>query len=672
MAKDKDIINEALENWRIAESADQENRELALSDKKFAKLGGKHQWPEKVWEDRKQDNRPCLTINRMPQFLKQVINDQRMNKPSITVRPVDDQGDVQIAQIYQGLIRNIEVTSNADRAYDLAFDDAVTMGFGFFRIVTEYAHDDTFEQDIRIKAVENAFTIHLDPTDWLNPKFAFVEEMVKRDAFKRRYGFLPKAVSSSGAGTSMEGWYDGDLVRVAEYWRVGEQKKKLLQLSTGETVYADKFNAELAYAAGIQVNREREVFCPTVKQYLMTGQELADEPVDWAGKYIPIIPVVGECINIEGKKHLHGLIRHARDPQQMFNFWRTATTELVALAPKAPFVGAVGQFDTESDKWANANVKTYSKLEYDVVDGAPPPQRQPFAGVPAGALQEALNASDDMKSVMGLYDASLGNRSNETSGIAIRARKQEGDVSTFNFMDGFARDSLTHAGRILIDLIPKIYDSARVLRIIGPDDEPTTVRIKQSFMHPDGKEGYYDLSMGKYDVVVKVGPNFTTQREEVRDAILEFIRVYPQSAPVLGDILAKNMDWPEADEIARRLQALLPPMVQGGPDPQAQQMQQAIQELTEQIKKLEGDRTMESRKLDIDAHKAETDRLKVLGATITPELVAQIAQQTVMQALQSPDVLPGGPPMAPPTQEQPPTGGFFMPEGQPPEGQPAL
>jgi hypothetical protein len=272
-----------------------------------------------------------------------------------------------------------------------------------------------------------------------------------------------------------------------------------------------------------------------------------------------------------------------------------------------------------------------------------------------------------MKSVMGLYDASLGAKSNETSGIAIRTRQREGDVSTFNFMDGFARDSLTLAGRILIDLIPKIYDSERVIRIIGPDDEPTTVAINRSFMHNDGREGYYDLSVGKYDVVVEVGPSFNTQREEVRDAILEFIRVYPQSAPVLGDLLAKHMDWPQADVIAKRLAALLPPPVAGAENPMIGQMKQAIDQLTHQLKSLEQDKSIEANKVKIDGYNADTNRIKALADAHAKGLQVTMAADGSINAI--PLALPQ--PMAPPgaqmDPQQPPSGGFYLPEQQVPQ-----
>lgn len=676
MASDKDLIDDALAQWRICTAAEQENRTAALEDKRFAKLGGKYQWPDEVWEKRKAKNRPCLTINRMPQFLKQVINDQRMNKPSITVRPVDNQGDRLTARIFQGLIRNIEVSSNADRAYDMAFDDAVTMGEGYFRITTEYAHDSAFEQDIKIQPIENMFTVHLDPDDLFSPQFGFVEDMVKRDVFKRKYGFDPKPAPTGSVGTAYEGWYDGDKVRVAEYWRVDTRPRTLLLITDAmgnavATVYADEFNADLAAQQGQKVARERKVDCPYVQQYIMTAQEFGGDPTDWAGRWIPIIPVLGEVINVEGKRHLQGLIRHAKDPQRNFNYWRTVATESVAFAPLAPWVGAAGQFDTDSDKWATANRDPHAYLQYDVVLDestgqpipVPPPQRQPMAGIPAGAIQEAASASDDMKSVMGLYDASLGARSNETSGVAIQTRQREGDVSTFNFMDGFARDSLTHAGRILIDLIPKIYDTARVVRIIGSDDQPELVQVNKMFMGPDGKPKNFDLSTGKYDVVVKVGPSFSTQREEVRQSMLDFVKMYPPAAPLLGPFIAKNMDWPDADKVSAMLQSLLPPQAQGQ-DPQRQQMMQHIQQLTGEMKSLQQDKSLERAKVNVDAYEAETKRMQVVAPAMSPQEIQALVVQTLQDVLAAPEIMLGGQPHQEPSMP----GMGPMGAGGPPEG----
>ena len=312
----------------------------------------------------------------------------------------------------------------------------------------------------------------------------------------------------------------------------------------------------------------------------------------------------------------------------MFNYWRTTSTELVALAPKAPFIGRKGAFDTDASKWASANVQTHAYIEYD---GNEPPMRQPFSGVPAGALQEALNASDDMKSIMGMYDASLGARSNETSGRAIMARQREGDVSTFHYIDNLSR-AIRHAGRILIDLIPKVYSAPRVVRVLGASGEARSVAVNQTASVPDPAdkarriEKIYDLAVGKYDLTVKSGPSFTSRREEAATQMIELIRAYPPAAPLIGDLLAKNLDWPGADEIAGRLAAMLPPEIkQGeakGADPGAEaakaqlaKLAQALQAAGAKIKALEDEQGLTARKLEIEAFEAQTRRMAVVGGT---------------------------------------------------------
>jgi hypothetical protein len=322
-------------------------------------------------------------------------------------------------------------------------------------------------------------------------------------------------------------------------------------------------------------------------------------------------------VNLEGRRHLRSLVRDAKDPQRMFNYWRTTSTELVALAPRAPFIGPRGAFKTDADKWATANVENHAYIEFD---GPTPPMRQEFGGVPAGALQEAMNASDDIKSILGLYDASLGAASNETSGRAILARQREGDVSTFHFVDNLSR-AIRHAGRILIDLIPKVYAEPRILRVLGPGGEPSVVAVNQPAQPPgqggagqgDPNLGVYDLSAGKYDLTVEAGPSFTTRREEAANQMIELIRAFPQAAPVLGDLLAKNLDWPGADEIAQRLKALLPPQLQAQAEAQAAGQGQQVQALQQQLAALQADKTIQTRKLDIEQFRAETDRMETLN-----------------------------------------------------------
>ena len=661
---DDDLLAEARECFRLCEEREAENRLAALDDLRFARLG--EQWPAEVRRKREEEGRPCLTINRLPAFIRQVVNDSRQNKPQIKCHPADGDADVETAEILNGLIRNIEATSKADVAYDTAIESAVTMGFGYFRINTAYADDDGFELDLRIEAVPNPFSVWGDPwstasdsADWNE---CFVAETLPREAFERRWnGAQAVDWSGGGYGGLASPWLEGESVRVAEWWRREAVERTLLLLSNQEVLDADVYAARKAEldALGVTVAGERRAPSHRVRQYLITGAEVLEERA-WAGRYIPVVPVWGEEVNVEGRRHLRSLVRDAKDPQRMFNYWRTTSTELVALAPKAPFIGPRGAFATDAAKWASANTESWAFIEYD---GAVPPERQPFAGVPAGALQEAMNAADDLKSVMGLFDASLGAPGNETSGRAILARAREGDTSTFHFIDNLSR-AVEHGGRILVDLIPHVYSGDRMVRVLGPEGErlppvqlgsrqgadasaPAPVARPRPGAQP-GPDGWdpadivrvYDLGLGKYDLTVETGPSFTTRREEAANQMIELIRVNPQVAGVIGDILAKNLDWPGAEEIARRLQALLPDAARGA-DPRLQQLGQALQAsqqqsgqqlaaLQDQLRQAEaavmdmqvrldakaGDLAIRQRQLQIDAFRAETERAKALGASV--------------------------------------------------------
>lgn len=640
---DRDTLTEAKEAFKRCDDAEADNRKLWLEDVRFARLG--EQWPDKVKSQRDAEGRPCLTINKLPAFIRQVTNDARQNKPAIKCHPVDDDASEEVAEILNGLIRNIEYSSDADVAYDTALEAAVCGGFGYFRISTDYACDDQFEQDIKIERVVNPLNIYGDPystqadsSDW---NVAFVTELLKEKEFVKRY---PNAAIKPFDGDSKDvEWFTDDKIRIAEYWTREEILKKLLKLSNGEVMYEDAYlkMKDLLDVMQVEVTGDRQAKSHKVTQFIITGAEVLEENA-WQGKYIPIVPVLGDEINVEGKRHLVSLIRGSKDAQQMVNYWRTMATELVALAPKAPFIGPKGAFNTDADKWATANTASHAYIEYD---GQNPPQRQGFAGVPAGALQEALNASDDMKAIMGIYDASLGARSNETSGRAIMARQKEGDVSTFNFIDNLSR-AIRHAGRIIVDLIPHVYDAPRIIRILHEDGTNESVQINKEHQaqapNQDGNQNpqqmqgqpgtppqggmpppgmppqapqqapmgaeeqneqqeflqgvvkMYDVTVGKYDVVCEAGPSYTTKRAESAEQMMQLMQSMPQSAPLIADLVAKNLDWPGADEIADRLKAMLPPQVHGQ-NPMVHQLQmqmqqmdgqakQAIQQLTDQLK----------------------------------------------------------------------------------------
>jgi len=644
---DDQILLDAKEAFKLASETESDNRHEALDDIRFARLA--EQWPDAAKRQRELELRPCLTINRMPAFLRQVLNDARQNRPSISCHPVDDKADVETAKIINGLIRNIEYTSNADVAYDTALDFAVTGGFGYWRVKLDYAHDDTFDVDILVDRVSNPFSIYGDPhstsadsSDWNS---AFVVDKLTRDEFKRKYkGAEEVSWDEIGYGNLKAPWIDGEQILVAEWWQRTEESRSIVLLSDGsvidEKLYKER--KDLFDAIGITVTNSRDTKSWKVTQHILTGAEVL-ETNDWAGRYIPIVPVYGDEVNVEGKRYFRSMVRDAKDAQRMYNYWRTTSTEMIALAPKTPFIGPKGAFNTDIQKWATANVSSHPFIEYD---GQIPPQRQPFAGPPAGALQEALNASDDMKAVMGIYDASLGNASNETSGRAILARQREGDIGTFHFIDNLSR-AIRHTGRILIDLIPSVYTGQRMIRILGPEgDDPQNIKLNTLLSGPDGSQRIYDLSTGKYDLTVETGPSFTTRREEAATQMIELIRANPQVAPLIGDLLAKNLDWPGADEIAERLKTMLPPQLQGQ-NPQMQQAQQAIEQLkaalqqqAQQVTSLKMDKTLEADKLKIDAYEAETDRLKLTQIAMGPEQVQALVLQTFAQILNAPNPMP--------------------------------
>jgi hypothetical protein len=601
---DKDKLDDDKAAFKLAVDAEAEQRKESLEALKFSRMG--EQWPEEVKRQRERDGRPCLTINRHPSFAKQVLNDARQNRPSIMVHPVDG-GDKETANILNGLIRNIQNVSRADIAYDTALESAVYGGVGYILVRNDYTYEDSFDQDILIERVGNPFSIYGDPRskdatscDWNS---AFVVDTMGKKTFKKRWPGATAADFSDEQDELTALWFEGDNVKVAEAWWREEVKTKLLKLTDGSIMFEEEFLKikDLLQAREITVEGERDTKTYKVGQRIISGTDILEEN-EWRGKYIPIVPIYGEEVNIEGRRHFHGLFKFAMDPQRMFNFWRTAATETVALAPRVPFIGALGQFNTDANKWDTANTANHAFIEYDPVNGAPPPQRQPNPTVDAGALQEALNAADDMKAILGIYDASLGARSNETSGRAIMARQREGDVSTFNFMDNLNR-GIEHLGRIIVDLIPKVYTTERIIRCVKEDGSTYAVPVNQPVIPQQGQDQapgqpveqfqpapeevpgltkLFDLTTGKYDVTVAAGPSFTSKREESAEQMMEFIRVFPQAAPLIGDLLAKNLDWPGSEEVAARLKAMLPPQANGQINQVVQQLQQQLQQTTQQ------------------------------------------------------------------------------------------
>lgn len=591
---DDDIIATAKARFAQAVDAESENRKDAVEDLRFSEGD---QWPERIKNERDKDRRPCLVINKVPSFTRQVVNDIRQIRPSIKVRGVDSQSDPETAEVINGMIRAIEQDSSAESAYDWAMEYAVRSGCGYWRIKTEYETAMTFDQVIKIERITNPFSVYLDPAadnqDGSDAMWGFVIDDMPKTEFESKYPDAEGEWNEQGEGDESD-WFTKETVRVAEYWKIDEEPFTLRMykhVQTGQVLLSDdndEVPQEFVLAAERESTRRKVVQC------IMTGAEIL-ETNEFPGDYIPIVRVLGREINIEGEQKIKGMVRDIKDPQRQYNYFRSASTERVALYAKAPYVGPKGSF--KSPKWRSANTKNYAFLEYDVVPGAPPPGREPPPDISTGFANEVMVAGEELKSVTGIYDPGLGARSNEVSGVAIDGRKAESDVSNFDFVDNLAR-AMTYSGKILVGLIPKIYTGPRALRILRPGNKEETVQVNQPYVDPETqKEQNFQLDAGRYDVVVDIGPSYATQRKEASASMTEFMKVYPNAAPLIGDLMAENFDWPQADEIAKRLKLTLPPGIMANENPaimqamqqkdgEIQQMQQQIQFISAEYEKL--------------------------------------------------------------------------------------
>lgn len=596
--KDKKAIVElARKRFAEAEEAELENRKKAEEDLKI-RLGD--QWPDDVLQKRQMSGRPALTINKIPQFIRQISNEMRQNKPAIKVYPVDDNADLEIARIYQGLVRNIEYCSNADVAYINAGEGAVEKGFGFFRIITDYVNPLSFDLEIKIKQIPNHFAVLIDPyaqeVDGSDADYAFVFDEISKDQF---YALYPNSkIAQEGFWpTEASDWFTKDGCRIAEYFYKEYKKVKIFQVrdQLGNVFILDQKELAAYQEQGLvyETLNERETLKPVIKWCKINGDEILEE-TEWLGSWIPIIPVYGSRVNFKGKWHTESVHRYSQDSQRMLNYMVSAEAEAIGLAPKAPFIVEEGQIPDQYRKmWKTANTEAHAYLVYkgSTVNGqlAPPPQRQAFEPAVMAITNARVQASDDIKATTGIYDASLGARSNEQSGVAIQRRNAQAQTSNYHFIDNLAR-SIQHAGRIIVELIPKIYDTARVLRIIGEDGEQEVIAVNKEF-EKNGKVMRYDLNRGKYDVVVDVGPSYETKRQEAAATMVEMTKAYPQLMQIAGDLMLRNMDFPQAQEIASRFKKTIQPNLLDNSDdeipPQAaaqmQQMSAVIEQMTAKL-----------------------------------------------------------------------------------------
>ena len=599
---------EAVDFLRLVAEADSANRAEGLEDLRFS-YG--EQWPVEVQNSRTLESRPCLTINKVDSYIRQVTNNQRQQRPRIKVHPMDSIADPKIAEVLTGIMRHIEVGSDADQAYDTAFNYAARIGFGYFRVITDYIREDSFDQDIYVQQIDNPFTVYFDPNSTLpdgsDSEKCLITDLITKEAFKAQYPDAdPDSFEQRATGDSSSDWMTKDHIRIAEYFTVDKEKQKLVMLSDNTTVWHDKLPpAEMLAAAGISIVGERDSFRKIITWRKIAGGTQVLEEKKWPGRWIPVIPVYGDQMVLDGKRRKFGLVRFARDPQMMYNFWRTAMTESVAMAPKAKWLMAEGQDEGHVNEWARANVSAYPVLRYKATDAdgnvVGKPERLQPEPPPSGMMEAASAISGDLQAVLGIFDPETNTGSNPKSGRAIRAEQGQSDQSNFHYFDNLTR-SIKHLARIILDLVPHIYDQQRVMRIIGDDGKPDLVTINEQGDQDAIGQILNDVTIGNYDVTMEVGPGYNSKRQEAVEAMMSMTANDPEIMKVAGDLIFRNMDFPGADIIADRLAAAnplskideksdVPPQVQMQIEQLTQQLQQASQQLqaAEQVIKSRSD-----------------------------------------------------------------------------------
>jgi hypothetical protein len=633
-------IQQAMEYLRQVNDIDSNNRAEALDDVRFS---AGDQWPVDVQNSRILEARPCLTINKVDAYCRQIVNQIREQRPRIKAHGMNTQSNEKQAQIITGICRHIELQSDADQAYLNAVDYAVRMGWGYIRVHTDYVKDDSFNQEIYIKPIENPFTVYFDPNsimaDGSDAERCLITTLIPKKTFSAMYpdAELDQGFVSRGTGDVIGDWIQKEEIRIAEFWYTERETVVLIQLSDGSSIYEDELNKDLMAEMGVEIINKRDSVRKKVKWCKVTAMQVLEEG-EWAGKYIPIIPVYGQSTIVEGKHKRFGLVRMAKDPQRMYNYWSTALTETVALAPKAKWLLAEGQDEGHENEWAQANIKAMPILRYKQtdIDGrqAPPPIRQSPEQPPTGAMAAMQSMNLDLQAVIGIYDPNQLPQGIQ-SGKAIQGQQMQADMTNMHYYDNLTR-SIRQVGRVILDLIPKIYDTQRAMRIIGDDGKPEIMTINERKMDEQGIERILnDVTIGEFDVVMDTGPGYNSKRQESVDAMMQLVDAQPQLVQVMGDLLVRNMDFPGADVIADRLainnplaqiddMSDIPPAIQM----KLKQDQATIQQMQQQLQQLQ---MVIKQRQDIEGVKQEAETKRELMRQTTKAHDTQMRVETTAQ-----------------------------------------
>jgi len=660
---DDDMHAEAIKRYERGWERDRKNMERAYEDLRF--LAEEGQWEDRARREREAEGRPILTVNKCPQFVRQVTGDMRQMRPAIKVVPVDDAASQQVAdKILPGMIRYIERRSDAAAAYFNAADSQVGAGIGHWRVLREYASNTTFNQELRIAPIEDGVAVVWDPDSILPTRddamWCFVPVDMSRAAFEEKYPDKSGDALPS-VPALFHSWFTEDHVRIAEYFYKEAEKHTLAMLPDGSIVDITDMEPGDPQLLDVMIQQpdieERDGFC--VYRCVISASDVIEEPEKEPGAFIPIVPLLGEEIKIGREVIRRGVVRALKDVQRLYNYAISADAEVVALQPKAPYKGTRKNFEKYQDQWETANSRNWPYLEYepDPTNGGAAPQREPPPLASSGIKDLLAVSSADMSAVTGIYPSSLGQASNETSGKAIMARQREGDTGTYVYVDNFGR-AIRRTAQILIDLISHVYDTERTIHIVGEDGKVDIMKINQAQLDPNGDgiatNVLNDVTIGAYEVAVEMGPSYSTKREEARDGMQALMQsLGPQSALMFSDLFVKSQDFPLADKIAKRAQLLLPPQIQqmeaqeaGEPPPPQMPPPPPTPEQQAEMAKMQQEGQFNQARLQIDSRKIDAEMAKVNAelekarldhtATMAGHAVSARAAEMGAQAAQTP------------------------------------
>lgn len=655
---DEKIVNEAKRRFKRCVDWEAYTRRLFLDDMKFANGDADNfwQWPNSVRQNRDVDERPCVTVNRVRQHNLNIINDAKQNKPSISIKPTGDGATLKAAQTFESVVRYIERKSKANTHYDQASMFQVTAGYAVLGVVSDYADDDSFDQELFIEGKRDPLCVYFDPDakqiDRADGMFAFEFDDMPKDVFARKFPKFKDKANHTPLGRG-DDWITEDHVRVCGYWRIVEDADKLIQMkdpSTGEirVQRSSDLPAELVkMLLADETTRTRDIKRRTVEWYLVIGDEIAEKKVGkdaWPGKRIPLVPVIGEEVIIAGVYDRKGHTRAMKDPQRIYNYWSSSVIEFAALQTKIRFMAPAQAIEGYETYWSDANKVNFAILPYNHIDGdgreLKPPIPIPAPVMPDAYMKGMMVASEELRMVTGQYQSDMGEPGNETSGRAIQQRQRQGDTATYHFIDNLAI-AIRSIGEILVDVIPKFYDTPRVMRIVAKDGTESDIKLDPQAAEAHAVEQandeadaavIFNPNVGKYAVESDIGPAYATQRQEAFNAFTQILTQAPDLVHLIGDLMFMAADFPMAEQVAERLKRMVPPQALGQESPQMKaaageiaNLQAMINHLAQQLSDAHTKAESQESKDQIEAYNAVTKRLDVMMAQmVNPRDMAQM------------------------------------------------